>query len=182
MTAARLVGLSLVAPLAFLGVDTAALRGRTRSNEREESREEVARGRRDWFVPSAYATDDAPWPPTTIIEPSKADVPAVPIPESVRKLVAPYRVETRVVQWHMLPDLDTVEVVCRALDAAHHARPQLISGRILGCTDTHSAPGVCVEYMVNPKSDDYAKLMATVGHEIKHCYDGDWHDPYGNPK
>jgi len=82
---------------------------------------------------------------------------------------------------------------------------EALSGRkeffnILGCArwddessasaGTSSAPArpaaanvrVCTIYAPEPRDERDAQRFATLGHELMHCFDGNWHDRHGNKR
>jgi hypothetical protein len=64
-----------------------------------------------------------------------------------------------------------------------------LSGRksffhILGCSHwsepvAQGAPRVCTIYSPEPRSERDTQRFATLGHELMHCFDGNWHDRWG---
>jgi hypothetical protein len=64
-----------------------------------------------------------------------------------------------------------------------------LSGRktffnILGCSHwtepaAAGAPRVCSIYAPAPRSELDTQRFATLGHELMHCFDGNWHDRWG---
>lgn len=70
-----------------------------------------------------------------------------------------------------------------------HATCEALSGRknffnVLGCSQWSepSAPGaarVCSIYAPQPRSERDVQRFATLGHELMHCFDGNWHDRWG---
>ena len=70
-----------------------------------------------------------------------------------------------------------------------HAVCESLSGRknffnVLGCSHW-SAPAaeggarVCSIYAPAPRSERDLQRFATLGHELMHCFDGNWHDRWG---
>jgi hypothetical protein len=70
-----------------------------------------------------------------------------------------------------------------------HAVCESLSGRknffnVLGCSHW-SAPAaeggarVCAIYAPAPRSERDLQRFATLGHELMHCFDGNWHDRWG---
>jgi hypothetical protein len=41
-------------------------------------------------------------------------------------------------------------------------------------------PRICSIYAPEPRSERDLERFATPGHELKHCFDGNWHDRWGN--
>jgi hypothetical protein len=64
-----------------------------------------------------------------------------------------------------------------------------LSGRksffhILGCSHwsepaAQGGPRVCTIYSPEPRSERDTQRFATLGHELMHCFDGNWHDRWG---
>jgi hypothetical protein len=81
-----------------------------------------------------------------------------------------------------------VAVVWNRVEEPHRVCESL-SGRknffnILGCShwEAPSAPGaprVCAIYAPEPRSERDLQRFATLGHELMHCFDGNWHDKWG---
>jgi hypothetical protein len=70
-----------------------------------------------------------------------------------------------------------------------HAACESLSGRknffnVLGCSQW-SAPAaaggarVCSIYAPAPRNERDLQRFATLGHELMHCFDGNWHDRWG---
>jgi len=81
-----------------------------------------------------------------------------------------------------------VAVVWNRVDDPH-AVCESLSGRknffnVLGCSHW-SAPAaeggarVCSIYAPAPRSERDLQRFATLGHELMHCFDGNWHDRWG---
>jgi len=81
-----------------------------------------------------------------------------------------------------------VAVVWNRVDDPHAVCASL-SGRknffnVLGCSHW-SAPAaeggarVCSIYAPAPRSERDLQRFATLGHELMHCFDGNWHDRWG---
>jgi hypothetical protein len=55
--------------------------------------------------------------------------------------------------------------------------------KLLGCSkwnETNRAgQRVCAIYAPAPRSEMDSKAFATLGHELMHCFDGNWHDRWG---
>jgi hypothetical protein len=85
---------------------------------------------------------------------------AVPVP----------RFETAVglVQWHKVKDLQDMRVIC---DDVRFKMP----GITYGCYKMDSENKVCHIYAM-----DNERYFGTLGHELKHCFDGRFHDQFGN--
>ena len=70
-----------------------------------------------------------------------------------------------------------------------HAVCESLSGRknffnILGCSHraepaAEGAPRVCSIYAPAPRNERDLQRFATLGHELMHCFDGNWHDKWG---
>jgi len=80
-----------------------------------------------------------------------------------------------------------VDVVWNRVDDAH-LECQALSGRtelfrIRGCSkwnDTRAdGSRVCSIYAPMPRSERDTERLATLGHELMHCFDGAWHDRWG---
>jgi hypothetical protein len=60
--------------------------------------------------------------------------------------------------------------------------------RILGCSKwndvAEDGARVCSIYAPMPRSEHDTERLATLGHELMHCFDGRWHDRWGrmNPE
>ena len=64
-----------------------------------------------------------------------------------------------------------------------------LSGRknffnVLGCSHwtepaAQGAPRVCSIYAPAPRNERDMQRFATLGHELMHCFDGNWHDRWG---
>ena len=53
--------------------------------------------------------------------------------------------------------------------------------RILGCSKWREAAGqrTCTIYAPAPRDERDKERFATLGHELMHCTDGNWHDKWG---
>ena len=81
-----------------------------------------------------------------------------------------------------------VAVVWNRVDEPHQVCESL-SGRkclfnVLGCSQwqepvAQGAPRVCSIYAPAPRSERDLQRFATLGHELMHCFDGNWHDKWG---
>lgn len=70
-----------------------------------------------------------------------------------------------------------------------HAVCESLSGRknffnIRGCSQrlepaVEGGPRVCAIYAPAPRSERDLQHFATLGHELMHCFDGNWHDRWG---
>ena len=54
------------------------------------------------------------------------------------------------------------------LGCSHWAEPQVAGG-----------PRVCAIYAPEPRTEKDLQRFATLGHELMHCFDGNWHDRWG---
>jgi len=69
-----------------------------------------------------------------------------------------------------------------------HAECQKLDGRkelfrIRGCSkwsDASNGGRTCNIYAREPKSELDTQAFATLGHELMHCFDGNWHDRWGH--
>ena len=55
---------------------------------------------------------------------------------------------------------------------------------ILGCSHrtapaVEGGPQVCAIYAPAPRNERDLQRFATLGHELMHCFDGNWHDRWG---
>jgi hypothetical protein len=83
---------------------------------------------------------------------------------------------------------ERVAVVWNRVDNPHEVCEGL-SGRksffnVLGCShweqaSSGGAPRVCSIYAPAPRSERDVQRFATLGHELMHCFDGNWHDKWG---
>lgn len=86
---------------------------------------------------------------------------------------------------------DNVTVVWNKVDDPH-ATCQKLDGRkeifaIRGCSrwsDASNGGRICSIYAREPRSERDTQAFATLGHELMHCFDGNWHDRWGhmNPR
>ena len=70
-----------------------------------------------------------------------------------------------------------------------HELCESLSGRknffnILGCSQRvepaeEGGPRVCNIYAPMPRNERDMQRFATLGHELMHCFDGNWHDRWG---
>ena len=56
--------------------------------------------------------------------------------------------------------------------------------RILGCSHRQEpalagGPRICAIYAPAPRTERDLQRFATLGHELMHCFDGNWHDRWG---
>jgi len=73
--------------------------------------------------------------------------------------------------------VDDVQAVCQNLAG----RKEVFA--IRGCSkwnDTdRSGQRVCTIYVPTPRTETDTQTFATLGHELMHCFDGNWHDRWG---
>ena len=83
-----------------------------------------------------------------------------------------------------------VQIVWQKVDDAHAACEE-VSGRreifrIMGCSKWREDGGqrTCTIYAQAPRNESDVQRFATLGHELMHCTDGNWHDRWGrmNPR
>lgn len=77
-----------------------------------------------------------------------------------------------------------ISVVWNRVDDPH-AVCESLSGRknffhIRGCAQRNGT--VCSIYAPEPRSELDLQRFATLGHELMHCLDGNWHDQWGRMK
>lgn len=85
---------------------------------------------------------------------------------------------------------DNVTVVWNKVDDPHAVCQGLSSRKelfaIRGCSKWSETSGgrVCSIYTRAPKSEADTQAFVTLGHELMHCFDGNWHDRWGrmNPR
>jgi hypothetical protein len=76
------------------------------------------------------------------------------------------------VVWHNVED---VQAACEGASG----RRELF--RILGCSKWREEDGrrTCTIYAQAPRDERDKERFATLGHELLHCTDGNWHDKWG---
>lgn len=78
------------------------------------------------------------------------------------------------VVWNRIED---PQAACRNLSR----RTELF--RVLGCSKWNDARAdgsrVCSIYAPMPRNERDTERLATLGHELMHCFDGNWHDRWG---
>jgi hypothetical protein len=82
---------------------------------------------------------------------------------------------------------DNVTVVWQKVADPHAACQKLDGNRkqvfaIQGCSkwsDSSNGKRVCTVYTRAPKNEMDTQAFATLGHEVMHCFDGNWHDRWG---
>ena len=77
----------------------------------------------------------------------------------------------------------TVEVVWMRVDDVQRVC-QGLAGRkeflaILGCSRWSAEHRRCEIYAPEPRSEHDVQRFATLGHELMHCFEGNWHDRFG---
>jgi len=78
--------------------------------------------------------------------------------------------------------VDDVQTVCQNL--ANRKEVFAIRGCSKWADGLRSGERVCNIYVPAPKSEMDTQTFATMGHELLHCFDGNWHDRWGrmNPE
>jgi len=78
------------------------------------------------------------------------------------------------VVWNRVEDVQTV---CQNLAG----RKEVFA--IRGCSKWSETDGsgqrVCSIYVPMPRNETDTQTFATLGHELMHCFDGNWHDRWG---
>lgn len=74
--------------------------------------------------------------------------------------------------------VDEPQRVCESLSGRKHFF------HILGCSQwsgpsVEGGPRVCSIYAPEPRNERDLERFATLGHELMHCFDGNWHDRWG---
>ena len=69
--------------------------------------------------------------------------------------------------------VDDVQRVCQGLAG----RKEFLA--ILGCSRWSAEHQRCEIYAPEPRSERDLQRFATLGHELMHCFDGNWHDRWG---
>jgi hypothetical protein len=85
-------------------------------------------------------------------------------------------------------DEPRVAIVWNRVDDPHRVC-EALSGRkhffnVLGCSQwsgpvVEGGPRICSIYAAAPRSERDTQRFATLGHELMHCFDGNWHDRWG---
>ena len=74
--------------------------------------------------------------------------------------------------------VDDVQTVCQNLAG----RKELFA--IRGCSKWNetdrAGQRVCSIYVPTPRTETDTQTFATLGHELMHCFDGNWHDRWGH--
>ena len=72
-------------------------------------------------------------------------------------------------------NVDDVQATCEELSGRREVY------RILGCSKWRDAGGqrTCTIYAPAPRNENDLQRFATLGHELMHCTDGNWHDRWG---
>jgi hypothetical protein len=83
---------------------------------------------------------------------------------------------------------DNVAIVWNRVEEPHRVC-EALSGRknffnVLGCSHwiepvAQGAPRTCSIYAPMPRNERDTQRFATLGHELMHCFDGNWHDRWG---
>ena len=77
--------------------------------------------------------------------------------------------------WNRVEDPHAgVRVAQRAQEFLQHAGLLALVG-----AGAEGAPRVCSIYSPEPRSERDTQRFATLGHELMHCFDGNWHDRWG---
>ena len=83
---------------------------------------------------------------------------------------------------------DNVTIVWNRVDDPHKACEKLDGSTrkevfaIRGCSkwsDASNGSRICSIYAREPKTEMDTQAFATLGHELMHCMDGNWHDRWG---
>lgn len=74
------------------------------------------------------------------------------------------------VRWERVA-LEDVHKVC----AKQHGAGAIVLGHYRGCSTWNRDAGVCTIWAPDFPEQKQRELMATLGHELKHCFDGPWH-------
>lgn len=69
--------------------------------------------------------------------------------------------------------VDDVQRVCEGLAG----RKEFLT--VLGCSRWSAERRRCEIYAPEPRSERDVQRFATLGHELMHCFDGNWHDRWG---
>jgi len=73
--------------------------------------------------------------------------------------------------------VDDVQAVCQNLAG----RKEVFA--IRGCSkwndSDRAGQRVCTIYVPTPRTETDTQTFATLGHELMHCFDGNWHDRWG---
>ena len=83
------------------------------------------------------------------------------------------------VVWHRVDDPQA---------ACQNASKRVELFRVLGCSKWNDVQAdgsrICSIYAPMPRSERDTERLATLGHELMHCFDGSWHDRWGrmNPQ
>jgi hypothetical protein len=84
---------------------------------------------------------------------------------------------------------DPVRVVWQRVDDAHVACQKVAGHKevfaIHGCSKRETARSgerLCTIYAPLPETESDTQAFATLGHELMHCFEGNWHDRWGRMK
>ena len=69
--------------------------------------------------------------------------------------------------------VDDVQRVCQGLSG----RKEFFT--VLGCSRWSAERRRCEIYAPEPRSERDVQRFATLGHELMHCFEGNWHDRWG---
>ena len=73
--------------------------------------------------------------------------------------------------------VDDIQAVCQNLAG----RKEVFA--IRGCSkwndSDRAGQRVCTIYVPTPRTETDTQTFATLGHELMHCFDGNWHDRWG---
>ena len=72
-------------------------------------------------------------------------------------------------------NVDDVQATCEEISGRREVF------RILGCSKWREIAGqrTCTIYAQAPRDERDLQRFATLGHELMHCFDGNWHDRWG---
>jgi hypothetical protein len=72
-------------------------------------------------------------------------------------------------------NVDDVQAACEEVSGRREVF------RVLGCSKWREADGqrTCTIYAPAPRNEKDFQRFATLGHELMHCTDGNWHDRWG---
>jgi len=91
-------------------------------------------------------------------------------------------------QQQRVEEAGRVEVVWSRTEDVHRTCRQLSRRtalfQILGCSKWSEPaqpgePRTCTIYVPEPRDERDVQRFATLGHELMHCFDGNWHDRWG---
>jgi len=82
--------------------------------------------------------------------------------------------------------VDDVQAACQQLSGQVTGQKQIFAVR--GCSKWNetdrAGQRICSIYAPMPRTETDKESFATLGHELMHCFDGNWHDKWGrmNPQ